>query len=166
MPRSAALRRGFTMVELLIVVIIVGLLAMLAGPKMTHYRDNTAVRSARQEVAAVIEAARAGAIQRGRSGKISVDVSTSTMRALVDTGAVFGATTGQYTIMATASFPQLYGVTLQIATAGDSSITFDPRGLASPRLGRVGRIRVVGRWSKDSVCVSSFGTILPRDCKQ
>jgi len=150
---------GFTLVELLICLTLVGVLAALAGPPLAGLRGAQAVRGARGEVVATIEAARAAAVQRGRPARVVVR--GNTMRALVDDG-----TTAGFVVVATADLHKEYGVVVSTGVRADTLIYFDARGLANPRLGRDARyvVQSVAGPQRDSVCVSNLGLLLPPGC--
>ena len=56
--------RGFTLIEALVVLAIVGLVAGLAYPAIERSRDALALRHARGQLAAAVSAVRAGAMRR------------------------------------------------------------------------------------------------------
>jgi prepilin-type N-terminal cleavage/methylation domain-containing protein len=58
-------RQGFTLLELLLVLMVLGLLAGLAGPAAIRGRDVLAVRAAQHELAAALAVTRAAAIRNG-----------------------------------------------------------------------------------------------------
>src|SRR5258706_12877652 len=58
-------RSGFTTIEMVIVVILIGLIAMIGFPKISKTLDKTNVRSARDAVGTLAGTARGAAIQRG-----------------------------------------------------------------------------------------------------
>src|SRR2546430_17707916 len=58
-------RSGFTTIELIIVVAIIGIIALMGFPKIRRTLDKTNVRSARAAVSTLAVTARAAAIQRG-----------------------------------------------------------------------------------------------------
>jgi prepilin-type N-terminal cleavage/methylation domain-containing protein len=159
---SRARRHGFSFAEVMIVIAVGGILMMLAGPKLRSYRDWSSVRAARQELTAAIDAARASAIQRGRTARVYVRGDSAV--AVVDTGPPGLAATGSKIVLAPSSFKREYGVQVLLGNPGDTAVVYDGRGFANPRIGRVAKYVVVLRTSRDSVCVSSLGNILPRGC--
>jgi prepilin-type N-terminal cleavage/methylation domain-containing protein len=161
-PATSRERRGFTFIESLATFAIAAIVAMLAAPRITQFRDRSAVRAARQELTAVLEAARTASVQR--STRSQVIISGDSARAIVDTGPPGLPAVGQRTVLALRSLKTTYGVRLEFGTPADSAIVYDSRGMANPRLARVARYVVVGRVARDSVCVASMGTILPRGC--
>lgn len=160
--RSRTARDGFTVPELLITFAIGAIVTAIATPAFSKARDRYSVRGARQELVATVEAARAAAVQRGRTSYFKVR--GNTVLAVVDTAPPGGAVTGQYTVVADRPLDRGYNVVLTLATPADSQVTFDARGFANPRLGRMVRVRIVGRTFRDSVCLSNFGQLLPAGC--
>ena len=43
-------------------------------------------------------------------------------------------------------------------------VTFDMRGFANPRLATTGKFVISGASKKDSVCITTAGQIMPRNC--
>jgi prepilin-type N-terminal cleavage/methylation domain-containing protein len=114
--------RGFTLVETLIVVVLRGLVAAIAFPKMTAAMARNDVRGARTTVINLVAKARAVAAQSNRLTWVvfegnKVHLVASPRRA-VGLGTV--DTVGTFQDLAEA-----YGVTV---AAGMDSIRFDPRG--------------------------------------
>ena len=72
-----ARRMGFSLIELLIVMTIMGIMGMYAYPKMRGTTASWSTRSARQQVTSMIIVARAAAVQNGsearfiRSGNVA-----------------------------------------------------------------------------------------------
>jgi prepilin-type N-terminal cleavage/methylation domain-containing protein len=158
--RWRARRPAYTLVELLITVVLVGVLAGLAGPRVVAIRGGQALRGARGEVVATIEAARAAALQRGRPAWVARRDDT-----LV--AATMDETVGTRVVVATADLYALYGTTLRTAAPADDSVAFDGRGLISPRLARASArylLQARGTPMRDSVCVTPAGLLLPPGC--
>jgi Tfp pilus assembly protein FimT len=151
------------MAELLIVISMAGIVAMMAGSPLRRGRDTYSVRAARQTITATLDAARSGAIQRGRTGRFVVR--GNAVVAYVDTAATAGGpVSGQFTVLAPQDFFAAYGVKLSVATAADTLVAYDGRGFANPRLGRVARVIITKGTARDSVCVTNLGQVLPRGC--
>src|SRR2546428_13413674 len=112
-------RRGFTVIEMIIVVAIIGIIALIGFPKISKTLDKTNVRSARDAVGTLAGTARAAAIQRGRRSGLHF------------TGNTVWVTTAGPTTVDTISGVQdldaLFKVTM--SAAGDS-VQDDPRGLS------------------------------------
>ena len=110
------MRKGVTLPELVMVVVIIGLLSGLALPRLMHWLDWLAVDRAAQEVAAFHRTARFTAILRGQ--RVQLDFSADSLRATLEglTDSVFLSWPG----------PGRLGVSL---TASRSSIRFWPNGI-------------------------------------
>src|SRR5207302_11311725 len=63
-------RSGFTTIEMVIVVVLIGLIAAIGFPKIRQSLDKVNVRSARSAVSTLAATARSAAIQRGCPGVI------------------------------------------------------------------------------------------------
>jgi prepilin-type N-terminal cleavage/methylation domain-containing protein len=153
---------GFTVFELLITLAVLSVVTAISIPRIAAVRGANAVRGARGEVVATVEAARAAAIQRGRRAWIRRNGNVLTAETTDENAA-------RRVVVATARLDELYGALLSTADPGDDLITFDGRGLLNPRLpnGRVARYRVAAKGSpgqRDSVCVSAIGMLLPPGC--
>jgi prepilin-type N-terminal cleavage/methylation domain-containing protein len=72
-PRSAR-RRGFTLIELIVVVLIIGLLLGLATTRMDFMVPKYRVRAAAREVASVLKQGKARAAAQGRDIYFEIDL--------------------------------------------------------------------------------------------
>jgi len=149
-------RQGYTLTEMLIVVVIVGLLTLFAIPKFSVLVQRNKLSAAREELTAAIATARAAAVQKGRTSTFRI--SGNQFRVTVVT-ADNGSTT---TLVPAKSLMTLYNVS--IASTTDTIITFDMRGFATPRLSSTGMIKLTQGVRRDSVCVTTAGQIMPRRC--
>lgn len=149
---------GFTLVEIVIILTMVAGLALLAAPKFLVLQDRSSLRSARQEVEALIGTARSAAIQKGRSTRFFVHGNTVGVVATINDA---GATTN---LVNPVPLDTLYGVTMTLAGSADTAVVFDPRGFASPRLGGTVVYRLTKSARTDSTCISRVGQILGQRC--
>jgi Tfp pilus assembly protein FimT len=144
---------------MLIVVSIIGLLSMLSLPKFKGLAESNRLTSAREELAAAIATARAAAVQKGRTATLFL--SGNQMWVTVVTNSA-GSTT---TIVPVKSFSTLYNVSVSPKDAALTSITFDGRGFATPRLSSTGVFRINGTSKRDSLCITPAGQLMPRGCQ-
>lgn len=88
---AVALRRGVTLVEMLIVVVIVSVMAGLTFPAVTNGLDSIRLRSAADSVAAFLNGAMNRAQRRGEVVEVVVDPAKNRL-ALYSTAANFNRT--------------------------------------------------------------------------
>jgi prepilin-type N-terminal cleavage/methylation domain-containing protein len=143
---SLRARRGFSFLELMIVIIVAGLMMAIALPKMAPVRDGAGVRSARQVVQAYLATARQTAMRRGGTAQLVVSGNTVSV-----TSVVGGVTT---VVAPPVNVSDQYSTTL---TSSAASIQYNSRGLA--RLVSPGKIKLVRNGSADSVCVTILGMV-------
>ena len=149
--RRSRARRGFSIAELLVVLIVSGVVMRIAVPRFAAMRDRMALRSAKQQMAAYLVTTRAAAIRRSTTAVFSVQNSTISAKVTLPTGA-------QSSLGGTVPLVSARGVT--VSPGGSSTadlISYDSRGMAN--LGNT-RVYVLTRNSKkDSICVSRLGLI-------
>ena len=144
-------RDGFTLIEMLTVVVLIGAVVLMSWPLMRSARYKSELRSARTSVASMYARARSAAVQYNRAtilafnGPSAVVLATPRLQpgGTVDTvGRVNNLGVG-------------YGVTVASTT---DSLRVDPRGFG----GNAGTVTV--RLSKaeftDSVVISGYGRLL------
>ncbi|HSA54479.1 MAG TPA: GspH/FimT family pseudopilin [Gemmatimonadaceae bacterium] len=149
-------RTGYTLTEMLIVIVIVGSLALFTLPRFSGLNEASKLAAARKEVEAAIATARAAAIQKGRPAQFSI--AGNLMLVSVDTSAG-----GQRdTIVDLKPLNTLYKVTVSSPTP---SVTFDPRGWVTTSGTYPLKFVLTSASRKDSVCFMKTGQILPRGCK-
>jgi prepilin-type N-terminal cleavage/methylation domain-containing protein len=157
-PRARR-RQGFSLIELMLVVLIVGVLTILAIPKMKTVTGARDVEQARQRVEAMISTARASAIHKGRESLFFASGSWISVWTK-------NPTTGAWQVQVpyqnlTTMFP---GVSLQFGGSGWSHIWYDARGLTFSKPPSTTVFRIVGPTRTDSICVTRLGQLLPRKC--
>jgi prepilin-type N-terminal cleavage/methylation domain-containing protein len=118
-------RDGFTLVETLIVVVLLGLIVLIGFPKISSAMVQNDVRGARTTVVNMMAKARAAAVQSNRVTWIKIEGTSvyvgATPRLVSD-----GVSTAD-TVGAVQDLADVYGVAL----AGEDSIQFDPRGFGT-----------------------------------
>jgi prepilin-type N-terminal cleavage/methylation domain-containing protein len=143
-------RQGFTLAEILIVIAIMGIMMMLALPKMGNMNDRNQMRSAKDGIAARLSAARAAAIATGRQSKFYVEADS--MRITTFDGSV---ETAKGTPI---SLKRQFGVSV---VSPNISIVFDGRGMTS-NSGSV--IKFSRNTLTDSLCISPIGLVNRHGC--
>jgi prepilin-type N-terminal cleavage/methylation domain-containing protein len=114
-------REGYTLIELLLVLVLVGLVLAIAAPKFTSTIRYFTARSATSQVVADLALARTTAVRAGRSASFRV-LSASTYSIVVDaSGATADRTVKSVTLDGTRR-----GVALGVV---GTRITFDSRGM-------------------------------------
>lgn len=156
-PRRIRARRGFSIAELLVVLIVSGLIMRMALPRFAAMRDRMALRSAKQQIGAYLVTARATAIRRSKVSTFKVKNNTIWATTTSSTGT-------DSTMTGTVPLLTARGVTvLKNGIGASDSIRFDPRGFA---LLNNARTYVLARNSlKDSICISRLG-LIARRCGQ
>jgi prepilin-type N-terminal cleavage/methylation domain-containing protein len=147
MPRTQ--RRGFTVIELLVVLLIVSTLAAIGIPKMSTAMGRSSLRSARQQVQSTVVLARAAAIQNGRPARLVRN--GNVVQAMLENGAQ---------LVAVGAPVDVSDARVRIEMAVDT-IRFDPRGFAPglPGTSSYLLIRLYRGAAGDTLCVSRFGRI-------
>ena len=149
-----ARRKGFSLIEMAIVVSIIGIIVAIGAPRMRSVRDRSNLRAARDQLASALATARAAAVQKG---------TTARFLSYKDTIRVVLPSTGQVILQPRSLF-YLYNATVVRATAGDTAINYDTRGFATVANGSRAIYRVTVNGLTDSVCVSKLGIVDKRGC--
>ena len=148
--------RGFTLIEMMMVFVIMGIVLSLAAPKLTRAAGQMAVRNAWNEVSSMISLTRAVAVQNGRratfiqeGGLVRVELSKG-----------YGSATDT---MAVRDLFGQHGVT--VGPSDKLEVPFDPRGFAIPDNSGPDRLIEISRDGfKDTVCVIGLGKITTDKC--
>ena len=143
-------RSGFTLAEILIVMVIMGIVAMMSLPKIGHMNDRNQMRSAKDGISAKLAAARAAAIATGRQSKFYVE--GDSMRMTTFSGATETAKG------ATVYLSRQFGVTV---LSPNISIAFDGRGMTS-NAGNI--VKFKRNAIVDSLCISPIGLVNRHGC--
>ncbi len=146
-------KNGFTLVEMMIVVVLIGLVTLIGLPKVASGLAKANLRSSRTTMANMFAKARAVATQQNRRTSVAFNgnnvVVTAAPRKLAGVGTVD-------TIGAVEKLDGLYGVTL--ATPPVTSVPFDPRGFGT--LGGSRTFVVTRSGYRDSIIVDGLGRVI------
>ena len=144
-------RSGFTLIEMLLVFVIMGIVLSMASPKLGKAADQMAVHNARNEVSAMISLTRALAVQNGRRATF---IQEGNM-VRVELAQGYGSTTD------TVAARDLAGQhKVSLGPSEKLEIPFDPRGFAIRSSADESRIISVQRdVFTDTVCVIGLGKI-------
>ena len=158
---------GFTTTELLMVMALLSVILAMVMPRFHTVQARAHVRSAKQTVAAQLATARAAAIRRGRTARVTTNGNTISVSVSDSVGA-FTA------LSSTIDLGKQYKVDLASCpssgscTTGSYNLDFDSRGFASSLTDLRRYVVTVqsGRYAArpDTVCVSRMGIVLPRGC--
>jgi prepilin-type N-terminal cleavage/methylation domain-containing protein len=115
-------RRGFTVIEIIIVIVLIGVVAGLAAPRLRTALIRQDVRSARDALVNMHATARASAIQRGRFTALWIVGDTALVVAQHPVTAAFD------TVVNPTNLRTRWGVTV---TTNNNWLVFDSRGMSN-----------------------------------
>lgn len=141
-------RGGYTLAELLIVIVIAGIIASIAVPRLSTMIRHLSARSAVSTVVSDLTLARTQAVREGRTVSLTV-TGTGTYQVTVDQGADPDRVLKTVDVSGTQKNVSL--------TPNPTTISFDPRGMLRPGSGDQ---LVVNRGTMtDIVSVSAVGRV-------
>lgn len=150
-----AVRSGFSLVELLIVIVVMGMLGTFGYPKLRNSTNGVSVRSARQQTTEMLVIARAAAVRNGSEARFIR--SGNVVRVTVDSN-------GTYVTLSVRDLNKEHGITVAVGgTAPRDTVRFDPRGLAIGLAGAA-TIKFSNSTVTDSICVSKLGKVARTGC--
>jgi type IV fimbrial biogenesis protein FimT len=141
-------RAGFTLIEMVIVFVLVGVMVLIAMPKMMNALEHNEVRGARSKVVALFNRARSHAIERNRHVTFWCYPTMVLITESIPGG-------GVDTVMVEDFAPAGIGLT---TTA--TSIRIDSRGIATSLASLTATIVMSKGSHADTVLISGFGRVL------
>src|SRR2546425_3126734 len=152
-------RSGFTTIEMIIVVLIIGVIAAIGFPKIRGTLDKTNVRSARVYLSTQLVTARATAVQRGCYAVVHF---TSGASGAIWVTACPRRMPGAGTVDTIGGGGQLAGPYNATLTATRDSLPFDPRGLSTHPARVTTTVRLPGQIpaNNHSIFVNPLGKVV------
>ena len=144
-------RKGFSTIEMINVVILVGLIASIGFPRMRRGLEKQRIRSTKALLATMVATARGTAIQRGCVAMIHFTSDSVWVTAC----GLTGNPPPLNVLVGTAKRVKTdVNVTL---SASQATITYDPRGMRLDFLPTT--VRVIGPTYQDSVVINELGKV-------
>src|SRR5688500_9215331 len=150
-------RSGFSLVELMLVVVVIGIMVSMEMPALSRARSRAALASATARFARPVGGARTAAIPRGKRSHCKM--SAGLLRV---TSATASTPADSLVIVQAFRLDSTYGLS-GITPGGTTAIEFDPRGVSTQPSQRVFRF-VHPSGLQDSLCVSKLGNSIRTVC--
>jgi prepilin-type N-terminal cleavage/methylation domain-containing protein len=144
-------QRGFTLIEVLMVITIVGVLLGVVVPRYGAISAAMQVHSARQEIASLLTQGRATAIQTDQTVKVVRSANSISLIAVSGTGS---------TLISQQDLGSQFGVTL---SATRDTVAYDSRGMVTGNTVTLKYVVTNGN-TRDSVCLMALGKVTRTGC--
>jgi prepilin-type N-terminal cleavage/methylation domain-containing protein len=144
-------RTGFTLIEILVVVVIIGIIVGIGFPSLNRAKVKSDVRSARSQAVALYYQARSTAFVTGRLTTLTF---TGNQAVITATPRLSGVGTAD-TIGNVQDLGQLYGVAVTVSPG--NAVAVDPRGLGNSVPTTIYFTR---SGQQDSMLVTGFGRVI------
>lgn len=144
-------RKGFSTIEMIIVVILIGMIAAIGFPRLRTGLEKQNIRSAKALIATMVATARATAIQRGCPTTLRFSADSVWVTSCGLTGNPPPASEQIGTAKAVGSE---LNVSLSPSAA---SVVYDPRGMAIAF--QTTTVRIIGPIHQDSVVINELGKV-------
>jgi len=142
-------RKGFSAIELMIVIVLIGLIAAVGFPRLRQGLEKQNVRSSKALIATLAATARGTAIQRGCAATLNITGDSIWVTACGVNPPAALVQVGTKKLVGSA-----YNVQL---SSSNASIVYDPRGIAT--VFQPTTIRVIGPNYQDSVVINELGRV-------
>ncbi len=144
-------RKGFSTIEMIIVVILIGTIAAIGFPRLRSSLDRQNIRSAKALIATLAATARGSAIQRGCAAMLNINADSVWVTAC-------GVTGNPPPLNQPVGTKRLIGSEFNVTLSSTRpTITYDPRGISTEFLAT--SIRIIGPQFQDSVVINEVGRV-------
>ena len=143
-------RKGFTTIEMIIVLILIGLIAAIGFPRLRDALEKQNVRSAKALIATLAATARGAAIQRGCAATLNMTVDSAWVTACGVNPPAANVPVGTKKLVG-----DEFSVTLSPSAP---SVVYDPRGIAT--VFQTTTVQVIGPHNQDSVVINQVGKVI------
>ena len=144
-------RRGFTLIEVLMVITIVGILLGVVVPRYGAVSGAMSVHSAKQELGSILAQGRAAAIQTDQTVLV---VRSGNVVSLI------GVSAAGSTIISQQDLHSQFGVDV---SASRDTVTYDSRGMVTGNSATL-KFVVNNGTTRDSVCLMALGKVTRTGC--
>lgn len=145
-------RRGFSTIEMIIVVVLIGVIASIGFPRLRRGLEKQRIRNTKALVATMVATARGAAIQRGCTAAVNFAADSVWVTAC----GLVGNPPPLNQMVGTAKRVKAdVNVTL---SASQAQVSFDPRGMRTG-LFQTTTVRVIGPTYQDSVVINELGKV-------
>ncbi len=154
-------RDGYSMIELLVVIVSLAIVFSMVAPRVTAIRESTSLRAGRQQLTTAFSAARAAALQKGRPSALVINGNEVRVRVRS------GLNNANVLVLGPIRFDVALGMTLEPLSGAPDSVAYNQRGMMStvmPAADQVLRYRLRYGSKADTLCISAAGLILPKGC--
>jgi prepilin-type N-terminal cleavage/methylation domain-containing protein len=161
LPNTRRRRTGFSMIELLIVMVILAIMFAMVSPRVTAIRESSTLRAGRQQLSAAFSAGRTAALQKGRPSAVIINGNEVTVRVRT------GLNNADVRVFGPLRLDVSLGITLQRLANAPDSVIYNARGLMSNAVAgddQIFRYRLSLGSKADTLCISAVGLILPKGC--
>jgi len=145
-------RRGFTVLEMMLVIMILGIVTALGLPRMSAGVSKANVRGARTTLINLLSRTRIAATETNRISVLKIEANNAVI--LLRPRRLPGAGSGD-TLGSVARLGDVYGVTI---TGAIDSVRFDPRGMAGG-FGAGTRFYLARDGISDSIRIDGLGRV-------
>jgi len=142
--------QGFSFIEMLVVMILIGIIASLAIPRLRGSLEKQNIRSAKALTSTLVATARSVAVQRGCSATLNMTSDSIWVTACGVNPVAASVQVGTKKLVG-----EEFNVTLNPSAA---SIVFDPRGIQTSFTSTT--VRFIGANYRDSVMINQVGKVV------